>query len=41
MHNGECGEEKEGRLEEGSSFWLRRLGRSKIKQSASTFMIGW
>lgn len=31
----------EGSLEEGSSFWLRRLGRSKIEQNASTFMVGW
>jgi hypothetical protein len=40
MHGGECGEGKEGRLEEGSFFWLKRLRRSKIAQSASTFVVG-
>jgi hypothetical protein len=29
------------RLKDGSSFWLRRLGRSKVEQSASTFVVEW
>jgi hypothetical protein len=43
MHEEECGGENEGRYRRGSFFlvWLRKLGRSKIEQSASKLAVEW
>jgi hypothetical protein len=43
MHWGKREKEREGRLEDGNSFYLyrTRIGRSAVKKNTFTLAVGW